>query len=85
MAKHKKTRDKLFSHPPPANITWSELKNYLESIGYKMLKSRGGSSRKFYHQETGALFLCHQPHPSPCIDKGCAVDLVEHLKMYGLK
>jgi len=85
MAKHKKIKEKLFAHPPPSDLTWSELKSYLERIGYTMLKSGGGSSRKFYHKDKDALFLCHQPHPNPCVDKGCIIDLVEHLKINGFE
>ncbi len=36
------------------------------------LKSKGGGSgRKFYHKGKDALICCHQPHPNPCVDKGC--------------
>jgi hypothetical protein len=83
MSKHQKTLEKLKSNSPASDIKWSELKSFLEYLGYLTLKSRGGSGRKFYHKEKRALFLCHQPHPSPCVDKGCIADVAEHLKEHG--
>lgn len=83
MSRHRKIIDKLKVKTPASDIKWSELKGVLESFGYVMLKSGSGSGRKFYNEEKRALFLCHQPHPSPCIDKGCIADVVEHLKEHG--
>jgi len=84
MSKHRKLREKLLADSIPSNVTWDEMRSYLEHIGYKLLKSRGGSSRKFYHKEKDALFCCHQPHQPACVDKGCLGDLIEHLKINGL-
>lgn len=83
MSRHDKALDKLRASPPASDITWAELKSVLEHLGYKMLKG-SGSRRKFYHEEKNALIICHQPHPSPTVDKGCVVDVVEHLKLNGM-
>lgn len=82
MAKHKKALEKLTSIPPSSNIKWDELKNVLEHLGYKIIKN-DGSRRKFYHKEKDALITCHEPHPSPDVDKGCVADVIEHLKTHG--
>jgi predicted RNA binding protein YcfA (HicA-like mRNA interferase family) len=82
MAKHQKALEKLCTTPPSPNIKWDELKNVLEHLGYIMLKG-SGSRRKFFHKEKNALIICHAPHPSPNMDKGCIADLVEHLKSNG--
>jgi predicted RNA binding protein YcfA (HicA-like mRNA interferase family) len=82
MSKHTKTLEKLTSIPPSPNIKWTELKNCLEHLGYKMLKN-DGSRRKFYHKEKDALIICHEPHPSPDVDKGCIKNIIEHLTLYG--
>lgn len=79
MAKHRKALERLCRTPPAADITWNELKSVLEHLGYTMLKG-GGSRRKFYHAEKNALIICHEPHPSPEVDKGCITDVTEHLK-----
>ncbi len=47
-----------------------------------MLKN-SGSRRKFVHSKTKALIICHAPHPSPDVDKGCIVDVVAHLEANG--
>jgi hypothetical protein len=82
MAKHDKTLEKLCAKPTPASIKWTELRGLLEHLGYQML-SGSGARRKFFHEDKDALICCHQPHPSPDVDKGCIADVVEHLKTYG--
>lgn len=82
MGKYQKALARLCSSPPPADIKWNELKGILEHLGYAMLKG-AGSRRKFFHAEKNALIICHQPHPSPNVDKGCVADVVEHLRTYG--
>lgn len=82
MAKHRKALEKLCATPPPADIKWDELKSVLEHLGYTLLKG-SGSRRKFFHEGKNALIICHAPHPSPDVDKGCIVDVVEHLKTNG--
>ena len=82
MSKHQKALEKLCAVPPSADIKWQELKGVLAHLGYTMLKN-SGSRRKFYHPEKKALISCHQPHPSPNVDKGCIVNVIEHLKVYG--
>lgn len=82
MSKHQKALQKLCVVPPAADIKWQELKGVLEHLGYTML-SNSGSRRKFYHAEKKALIICHEPHPSPSVDKGCIADVIEHLKIYG--
>jgi predicted RNA binding protein YcfA (HicA-like mRNA interferase family) len=83
MSKHAKALAKLCALPTPPNIKWDELRGVLEHLGYKLLKNTG-SRRKFYHAEKDALIICHEPHPSPNVDKGCINDIVEHLKAHGL-
>ena len=82
MSTHEKALAKLCQHPPCADLKWAELRKVLEHLGYVMMKG-GGSRRKFYHAGTMALISCHQPHPTPNVDKGCIVDVVAHLKTYG--
>lgn len=82
MAKHRKALEKLCATPPRADIKWDELKSALEHLGYTMLKG-SGSRRKFFHQGKNALIICHAPHPSPDVDKGCIADVIEHLKANG--
>lgn len=82
MSKQDKALLKLCAKPTPANVKWKELKSVLEYFGYK-LQSNSGSRRKFFHAEKKLLIICHEPHPSPDVDKGCVADVAEHLKSNG--
>lgn len=82
MSRHEKSVQKLRAKPPPADFKWNELKALLERLGYEMLSS-SGSRRKFVHRESSALISCHEPHPSPNVDKGCIAAVVEHLERLG--
>ena len=82
MSKHQKALEKLCASPPASDIKWQELKVVLEYLGYKML-TNSGSRRKFFHPEKKALIICHEPHPTPSVDKGCIADVIEHLKLNG--
>ena len=44
--------------------------------------TNSGSRRKFYNEEKDALIVCHKPHPTSIVDKGCVADVAEHLKQY---
>ena len=55
---------------------------FLSIYGFKMLKN-SGSRRKFHHAERDVLIICHEPHPSPEVDRGCIVDVAETLKANG--
>lgn len=82
MVKHRKTLVKMASIPPPSNVKWAEMRALLEHLGYKLLNG-SGSRRKFYNKEKDLLIICHEPHPMPEVDKGCIVDVVDHLRSNG--
>jgi len=63
-------------------MKWQELKAVLEHLGYALIKNTG-SRRKFYHEGKKALIICHEPHPTPNVDKGCVAGVVEHLRANG--
>jgi len=85
MSKHEKNLLKLSATPVPAQFKWDELTGVLKHLGYEQLKTgkSGGSRRKFYHKQKNDLISCHEPHPSPDVDKGCISDVVDHLKVHG--
>lgn len=83
MSKHDKNLAKLCATPPPSDYKWDDLVSVLTHLGYKKLNN-GGSRRKFYHSGKDLLIVCHEPHPNPNVDKGCIVDVVEHLKANGV-
>lgn len=83
--RHEKTLQRMQTRPPPSDVTWDELTALLRHLGYVPLKNgrTGGSRRKFYNKEKDALICCHEPHPQPHVDKGCIVDVVDHLTAKG--
>lgn len=83
MSKHEKAIAKLQASPPPADFKWDDLVTVLRHLGYKQLNN-SGSRRKFFNAERDLLIVCHEPHPRPNVDKGCIVDVVEHLRGGGL-
>lgn len=83
MSKQSKALAKLCREPTPANYKWTELVGLLTSLGYIEINA-DGSRKKFFHKETKALILCHKPHPSPDVDKGCIADIVKHLRENGI-
>ena len=82
MTKQQKALARLTAIPVPANIKWDELKSVLEHLGYVTLNG-SGSRRKFFHAAKDDLIICHAPHPSPNVDRGCVADVVEHLRRVG--
>lgn len=78
MSKYDKILARLCAKPTPADIKWDELTGVLRHLGYTLLKN-SGSRRKFYHKYKDDLIICHEPHPSPEVDKGCIADVAEHL------
>lgn len=81
--RHRRLLDAIRSKPPPANVKWDELVAALKSIGFRVL-NRSGSRRQFYHPGCGRAISCHQPHPSPDVDKGCLADIGQFLNDNGL-
>jgi predicted RNA binding protein YcfA (HicA-like mRNA interferase family) len=84
MSKQSKLLQKLYSSPPPADFKWSDLVTLLEGLGYRKLNNTG-SRRKFYNSKLDDLIICHEPHPSPNVDKGCIKDVASQLREKGIK
>lgn len=83
MSKHEKNLAKLLASPPPSDFKWDDLVSILKHLGYKPINN-SGSRRKFHHKDRDLLIACHEPHPNPNVDKGCIVDVVEHLQTNGV-
>lgn len=61
MSKLQKSIERLLSKP--VDFTWDELLALMTGLGFE-LRTSGGSSRKFYDPENGALLFIHEPHPA---------------------
>ncbi len=83
MSQRQKAMDRLRSEPPVTNFTWDEMLSVLESFGYKMLKSHGGSHRKFVHATTKAVIAIPKPHPSNIVRRAYLRQVRDHLNDKG--
>ena len=85
MSQHKKALERVTTTPTPSDIHWDELTAVLTQLGYKVLKSkRGGSRRKFHNPETGHIINLHEPHPDKIVAKCYIKQVVDSLKENGL-
>jgi len=67
------------------DLTWEELTNLLEALGYAQRKTgkTGGSRRRFVHKTALAITL-HKPHPGRIVNRYVIDDLLEFLKQEGM-
>lgn len=66
MSKHQKTREKMGRVPTPTDVRWDDLVGLLTSLGFSEMQG-SGSRRKFFHEQTKALIILHEPHPQPIV------------------
>jgi predicted RNA binding protein YcfA (HicA-like mRNA interferase family) len=83
MTRLQKLQEKILRNPTPADITWEEIKKFLESFGFEMRVNKG-SRRKFYIAEKNVLLSCHEPHPQSIVKKSTVKDIVQQLTMNGI-
>lgn len=69
--------------PTPSDLKWDDMVMVLKNLGYELLTGRG-SRRKFYNRDKDLVISCHEPHPRSEVDKGCLVDVLDHLETNGL-
>lgn len=62
MSRYNKLKDRLFAERTPRDFSWSELVTLMESLGYEMDNSSGGSHRHFTHTERGTTLTICCPH-----------------------
>lgn len=87
MVSKDKFRAKLLRKPTPKDITWSELRGFLLSLGFE--EEQGNGSRvRFYLQlkpgERGVMIKLHRPHPEKVCGPLMVRDAVQTLKAWGL-
>lgn len=87
MVNKDKFRFKLLRKPTPKDITWSELRGFLLSLGFH--EEQGNGSRvRFYFQPTpgerGVMIKLHRPHPEKVCGPLMIRDVVQTLKTWGL-
>ena len=81
-SKHKKTYQKVFSKPTPANIMWRDIEALFSALGATIEEGRGSRVRVFLN-DTVAVF--HRPHPKNEVDKGAVKSVQKFLNNAGIK
>ena len=80
-ARHRRTLERLFSQPTPANIRWRELVALMDALDFKVTE-RSGSRVAF--QSGRETLVVHKPHPRPEIDRNAARAIARFLKNEGI-
>jgi predicted RNA binding protein YcfA (HicA-like mRNA interferase family) len=83
MTQLNKLQEKILRKPIPSDITWDEIKRFLEGLGFEM-KVNKGSRRKFYNAEKNILISCHEPHPQSIVNRSTIKDIVLELTLIGI-
>ncbi len=80
-ARHRRTLERLFSRPPPANIRWREVVALMDALDFG-ISERSGSRVAF--DAPGESLVVHRPHPQPEINKAAVRDIAEFLERQGV-
>ena len=79
MSKKEKLIKKFITVPVKSDLTYTDLRTLLESLGYKEIEG-SGSRVKFFNAEIRDLFLLHKPHPGNILNKATIKDIQRKLK-----
>ncbi|HLP46690.1 MAG TPA: type II toxin-antitoxin system HicA family toxin [Candidatus Deferrimicrobium sp.] len=79
MSKKEKLIKKFTTVPVKSDLTYTDLKTLLESLGYKEIEG-SGSRVKFFNEEIRDLILLHKPHPGNILNKATIKDIQKKLK-----
>ena len=87
MVNKEKFAARLLRKPTPKNITWSELRGFLHTLGFE--EEQGSGSRvRFYLQlesgKRGVMIRLHRPHPEKVCGPLMVKDVVRVLKAWSL-
>ncbi len=75
--KHKKTLERIFSHPVSANIKWQDIEVLFNSLGAELIEREGSRIEVFLFNE---IQVYHRPHPRSDTDKDALSSIRKWLK-----
>jgi len=81
--KHRKTLEKIFKKPIPANILWDDVEALIAALGGEIEKGRAGSRVGVSLNEKVTVF--HRPHPQKEMDRGAVKNMRDFLELAGVK
>ena len=80
--KHAKTLTRIFAHPTPANIRWSDVEALFIDLGAKVIEREGSRIAVVLFNQVQVF---HRPHSSPDTDKGAVASIRKWLESNGVK
>ncbi len=87
MVNKEKFAARLLRKPTPKNITWSELRGFLLTLGFEEEQGSGSRVRFYLQMESGrrgVMIRLHRPHPEKVCGPLMIKDVVRVLKAWGL-
>lgn len=66
----------------PKDFAWDELHTVMAAFGF-VLRTTGGSGRKFIHAERGVTLFMHEPHPSKVLKAYQVREAIDLLRREG--
>lgn len=66
-SRQRRTLQRIFTDPPPANIHWNDIENLLVGLGAEVSEGSGSRLRVALN---GMRAVFHRPHPRKETDKG---------------
>ena len=74
--KHRRTLERVFARPTPANIRWSDIEGLFVELGAEISEREGSRVGVYLFDE---IRVFHRPHPSPDTDKGAVASIRDWL------
>ena len=80
-SRHRRTLQRIFTNPAPADIRWAEIEALLRAVGVRV-SERAGSRVGLMKDSTG--IVVHRPHPQPETSRKTVRDIKEYLLSIGV-
>ncbi len=74
--KHRRTLERVFTRPTPANIRWNDIEGLFVELGAEISEREGSRVGVFLFDE---IRVFHRPHPSPDTDKSAVASIRDWL------
>ena len=74
--KHRRTLERVFARPTPANIRWSDIEGLFVELGAEISEREGSRVGVYLFDE---IRVFHRPHPGPDTDKGAVASIRDWL------
>lgn len=81
-AKHRRTLEKMFTKPTPADIRWADIITMLKAVGVEVYERSG--SRVLFKKGVERTVI-HRPHPESHTGRATVRDIAAFLKAIGVK